>query len=81
VTLHAMDPLLLLLLVCDGWALLQRKVQESMGLLLAWETLLLSHLALNWLDYSMGHSIRHTEFCAHEFLWCDNGISLVDMVS
>ena len=65
-TLHATDPLLLL--VCDGWALLQRNVQEPMGLLLAWEMLLLSHLALNWLDYSMGHSIIHTEFCAHEFL-------------
>jgi len=54
-TLPAMDPLLVL--VCDGWALLQSKAQEPMGLLLVWETLLLSHLALNWLDYSMGHSV------------------------
>lgn len=53
-----------------------------MGLLLVWEMLLLSHLALNWLDYSMGHSIRHIEYCAHEFLLCDyGGIRLVDKVN
>jgi hypothetical protein len=55
-TLHAMDPPLLL--SCDGQVLLQRKVQEPMGLLLACETQLSRHSALNWLDYSMGHSVN-----------------------
>jgi hypothetical protein len=37
-----------------------------MGLLLVWEMLLLRHSAMNWLDYSKGHSVRKKKVSSGE---------------